>query len=78
MHELFDELFTVGASINGSGMDATLFPPFGAFSVDGLHPNQRGYGYIANEFILAINANFGSNIPEFNPNNLPGNALPVP
>jgi hypothetical protein len=63
-------------TINGSTITASIFPPFGAFSLDGVHPNARGAGYIANLFIQAINAKWGSSIPLCNPNNYPGNELP--
>ena len=33
----------------------------GAFSLDGVHPNSRGYALIANEFLKAIDATYGSN-----------------
>lgn len=33
----------------------------GAFSLDGVHPNSRGYALIANEFMRAIDATYGSN-----------------
>ena len=33
----------------------------GAFSLDGVHPNARGYALIANEFMKAIDATYGSN-----------------
>ncbi|MBR9845182.1 MAG: G-D-S-L family lipolytic protein [Algicola sp.] len=33
----------------------------GAFSLDGVHPNARGYALIANEFMRAIDATYGSN-----------------
>jgi lysophospholipase L1-like esterase len=33
----------------------------GAFSLDGVHPSPRGYALIANKFIEAINAKYGSN-----------------
>ena len=33
------------------------------FSLDGVHPNGRGYAIIANEFIRSINAKYGSNLP---------------
>ncbi|MCK9995672.1 MAG: hypothetical protein KAH56_05240 [Candidatus Krumholzibacteria bacterium] len=38
------------------------------FSLDGIHPNNRGYGYIANGFIETINAAWPEdyNIPEVN------------
>lgn len=35
----------------------------GAFSLDGIHPTARGYAYLANKFIEAINAEYGSNLP---------------
>lgn len=35
----------------------------GAFSLDGIHPNGRGYAIITNEFIRVINAKYGSNLP---------------
>lgn len=35
----------------------------GAFSLDGVHPTARGYAYIANKFIEAINSTYGSNLP---------------
>lgn len=65
-------------TINGSSITASIQPPNGAFSLDGVHPNARGSAYIANEFIKAINGKFGSNIPLCNPNAFGGNELPVP
>lgn len=35
----------------------------GAFSLDGVHPTARGYAFIANKFIEAINDTYDSNIP---------------
>lgn len=35
----------------------------GAFSLDGVHPTARGYAYIANKFMEAINSTYGSNLP---------------
>jgi len=78
MNSIFAGLVQNGVSINGSSMDASITPPFGAFSLDGVHPNQRGAAYIASLFISKINEVFGSNIPNVNPNDYPGNALPVP
>lgn len=65
-------------SINGSSFTASITPPFGAFSLDGVHPNQRGQAFIANQFIQAINAKWGAKIPLCNPNDFVGNALPTP
>lgn len=77
INDIFSDFAQNGASINGAGMDATILPPFGAFSLDGVHPNSRGAAFVANHFIETINETFGSNIPEVNPNNYPGNELPV-
>jgi hypothetical protein len=71
-------LKTTSVTINGSALTASISPPNGAFSLDGIHPNARGSAYMANEFIKAINAKFGSNIPLCNPNAFTGNELPVP
>lgn len=38
----------------------------GFFSLDGYHPNQKGYALIANEFIVAINTRYGATIPTLN------------
>lgn len=65
-------------TINGSAFTASITPPFGAFSLDGVHPNQRGHGYMANVFIDAINRKWAAAIPLCSPNDLPGNALPIP
>jgi hypothetical protein len=65
-------------SIKGSALTASITPPFGGFSLDGVHPNARGSAYIANLFISAMNAKWGSTIPLANPNDYPGNELPTP
>ncbi len=39
------------------------FSPNGIFSVDGIHPNPRGYAIVSNEIIKTINANFAASIP---------------
>jgi lysophospholipase L1-like esterase len=51
-----------GITYNGINLNAT-FVTGGAFSLDGVHPNPRGYAMIANEFIRSINAKYGSTIP---------------
>jgi phospholipase/lecithinase/hemolysin len=65
-------------TVNGSSLTASITPPFGAFSLDGVHPNQRGAAYMANELIEAVNAKWGAKIPLCNPNDYIGNALPIP
>ncbi len=42
------------------------------FSLDGVHPNARGYAVIANEIIKTINAKYKSNLPLHNPTYFPG------
>lgn len=46
------------------------------FSLDGVHPNNFGYGIVANEFIKVINSKYGANIPLVNVGMLPG-SLPI-
>lgn len=77
-NDAYNELLTGNILINGSGINATLFPPNGALSLDGIHPNQRGSAYVASLLIDLINDGFNSTIPNINPNDWPGNALPVP
>jgi len=33
------------------------------FSLDGIHPNNRGYGHVANGFIATINEELGTSVP---------------
>lgn len=47
----------------------------GFFGLDGVHPTSRGYAVVANEFISAINAHFGSNIPIVPLSQVPGSAV---
>lgn len=59
------ELFNGPVTSNG----VTLRQPLvtgGAFSLDGIHLTPRGYAFIANEFIRAINGKYGSTLPEIN------------
>jgi len=51
----------------GDGLGLTSkFVTGGLFSLDGVHLTPRGYSIVANQFIDAINAKYGSNIPEAN------------
>jgi hypothetical protein len=38
----------------------------GFFSLDGFHPNQKGYALLANKFIESVNQKYGSTIPPIN------------
>jgi hypothetical protein len=56
---------SVNSGIKWNGVDMNMqFVSGGFLSLDGYHPNQKGYALIANEFIKAINTKYGSTIPE--------------
>lgn len=54
-----------GVKWNGVEFNAT-FVSGGFFSLDGYHPNQKGYALIANEFIRAVNSKYNASIPWVN------------
>lgn len=58
---IMTQLSTTGITANNYTLNAS-FVTGGAFSLDGFHPTPRGYALIANEFIKAINAKYGSNL----------------
>jgi lysophospholipase L1-like esterase len=60
-------------------MTPNFSPPTGAFSEDGVHPNSRGYAYMANIFIDAINAKteFGASVPKASLADYKGVGLPL-
>lgn len=63
--QAYFETVKSGIKWNGSDLNAE-FVSGGFFSLDGYHPNQKGYALVANEFIKAINAKYGSTIPTVN------------
>lgn len=63
-----------GLTVNGIKFN-TRYITGGLFSLDGVHPTSRGYAIVANEFINAINAKWGSNIPLINVSTIPGSIL---
>lgn len=42
------------------------------FSLDGIHPNARGYAVVANEVIKVINSHYGAKLPLVSAGNYPG------
>lgn len=78
LYSAFKSVKAGTATSNGSVLASSIAPPFGVFSLDGVHPNARGNGYIANLYIKAINARWKSEIPLVDVNSLPGNELPIP
>jgi hypothetical protein len=62
---------------NGVVLTPELLPPTGVFSEDGVHPNSRGYAYLANFIIDTINEEFGATIPRAIAGEYPATTLPV-
>ena len=67
---LMTQIAGAGITANGFTMKST-FVTGGTFSLDGVHPSPRGYALIANKFIEAINAKYGSNLNGVNIGNYP-------
>ncbi len=63
-------------SDNGVVVTYDFAPPTGMWSFDAVHPNARGYALLANKWIEAINAHFGSSIPKAQVGWYPGPTLP--
>jgi len=56
-------MVTLKSGMVFDGVDYTAkYIEGGAFSLDGVHPNTRGYAIIANKFIETINTAYGSNL----------------
>jgi hypothetical protein len=61
MHQFFK---VIKSGIVWDGVDINAdFISGGFFSLDGYHPNQKGYALIATEFIKAINSKYGASLP---------------
>jgi hypothetical protein len=54
-----------GLTVNGYTMTST-YVTGNSFSLDGVHPSPKGYALIANKFLEAINATYGSNFKGVN------------
>lgn len=72
---VYSKLNTNGILWNGAKY-STEFVRGGLVSLDGIHPTQRGYAVIANEFIQAINDNYYANVPLVDINDYEGVKLP--
>lgn len=59
-NEILNRLATSGITSGNFTLTAKLVTG-GAFSLDGVHPTARGYSLLANEFMKAIDATYGSN-----------------
>lgn len=60
----FTDLVTTRRGVyNGVTITPNFAPPTGAFSEDGVHPNSRGYAFMARICIQAINTKFNAAVP---------------
>ncbi len=74
----FNTFLTNKAAVgNNITLTPNINPPTGIYSEDGMHPNNRGYAFIANIFIASINAKFGASIPDVSYANYGATALPI-
>lgn len=55
---------------------SSAFISGGAFSLDGIHPSDRGYAIVANEFINTINSAYGAKIPKIDITKFKGVTFP--
>lgn len=59
---ILNQLAESGIAFDAGTLTST-FATGGAFSLDGVHPTPRGYAYLANQAIAAINETYGSTLP---------------
>jgi lysophospholipase L1-like esterase len=62
LHGFFADIVAHGYEIGGITLTAS-FLTGGVFSYDGVHPSSAGYALIADQFVQAINAQAGTDIP---------------
>lgn len=83
MNAVMNQLITGIRTESGSFYTANYFSGSATegsvlFSLDGVHPNARGYAIIANEIIKVINRDFKANLPIHNSAYFPGiNIVPT-
>ncbi len=75
MNALFGSITQNGLYWNGTNYTVN-FASGGLFSLDGVHPTQKGYAYIANQLINEINSYYSVNVPRLNIDDYPGVILP--
>lgn len=63
--------------IKWNGADVNLeFVTGGFFSLDGYHPNQKGYAMLTNEFVKTINSTYNAKVPTVNCDDCDGILFP--
>lgn len=68
-NSFFNNAATNGVAMNDGSVLTAAYGSGGLFSLDGIHPSPRGNAVISNLFIDAINAKFGSDLPNSEPLN---------
>lgn len=75
--DMFTYMDNLSAGFTFDGIDMSIkYIEGGTFSLDGIHPNPRGYAVVANEFIRVINQAYGANIPKVAVGNYRGVKFP--
>ena len=75
--DMYDFFRQVDSGIRLNGVNFTVeFLNGGLFSLNGTHPTAKGNALIANQFIKAINTQYGANLREADPNAYPGVEFP--
>jgi lysophospholipase L1-like esterase len=72
MNQLISGLRLDDGSIYTANYFSTATLSTVVFSLDGVHPNARGYALVANEIIKVINEHYHSKLPLVTPGNYPG------
>ncbi len=67
MNTYLDIVDQLGVPLSDGSTVTSTYGTGGGFSLDGVHPSPRGYALVANQFVEAINAKYGSNLPGVNP-----------
>ncbi len=63
--------------VDGVSITPNFVPPTGFYSEEGIHPNNRGYAFLARTFVSAINAKFGAKVPLPKLGNYSATSLPI-
>ena len=63
LNAILTEANVMGINFDGFNLNTNLVTG-GAISLDGIHLTARGYAFMANKFLEAIDTNFGSNFIE--------------
>jgi len=76
MNAIMQQLSSKGIVYSGIKYNANYFSTgtvgIVLFSLDGVHPNARGYAFVANEVMKVIENHYGAILPEYVPNAFPG------